>query len=130
MTSVLASCIVVMVGVGCGGAESPSAVPAQVEHEWVCSEGYEEPSGEPSAEARDKLGGTLATHIQVADPCERITVVVTYQGDRERLVAAGLSTGYDRDGVVSGHIEVRRVLALATLPEVARIEMEPRVEPD
>jgi len=118
-----------VVGVGCG-PQPPTADPPP-RPAPVCSEGFQEPTTEPSAETRNKLDGSLVTRLQTpSHPCERVVVVVTYSGQREALVAAGLQPGFDRDGVVSGIIEKRRVLGLAALPQVIRIAMEPEVHPN
>ena len=119
----------IALGVGCGGRETPT--PPAPPPAPVCSEGYQEPATQPSTEVREKLDGNLVTRLQLrSHPCELVVVVVTYQGDREALVAAGLQTGFDQGGVVSGRIEKRRVLELATLPQVIRVVMEPEVHPN
>jgi hypothetical protein len=128
MTRRLVRCAAIVLGVGCGGQETRPTQPAPVP---VCSEGYQPPTSPPPAEARDKLDGDLATRLELrSHPCERIVVVVTYSGDREALVAAGLDTGFDQNGVISGIIEKRRVLTLAALPQVIRIVMQPEVHPN
>ncbi len=130
MTRRLGLWTALVLGVGCGGSQTQAhpAVPAPV---WVCSEGYEKPTSAPTPEVLHKLEGLLAVRVQQPrDACERIVVSVTYRGERAALVSAGLQTGFDQDGVVSGIIEVRRVLTLAALPEVLRIEMQPEVHLD
>ncbi len=65
-----------------------------------------------------------------ADPDRRLAVEVEYTGDDlQPLREAGLETGFDRDGVVSGIIPLRAIEALARLPAVVRIRAEPPSEP-
>lgn len=60
----------------------------------------------------------------------RISVDVEHTGDLEALRGAGLDTGLDRDGTVSGIVALRDVEALARLDAVVRIVAEPIAEPD
>lgn len=60
---------------------------------------------------------------------DRVTVVVTYEGDIADLRAAGLDTGYDDNGVVTGQIDFADLERLAAVPAVVWIEMEPPVRP-
>ena len=60
---------------------------------------------------------------------ERVAVIVTHEGDLGPLRAAGLDTGFDQDGVVSGQIAFAELERLAEVPEVVRIDMEPPVRP-
>ncbi len=53
-----------------------------------------------------------------------VAVIVTYDGDIAALQRARLRTGFDRGGVVSGHIKLRDIEGLADLPEVIAIELE------
>ncbi len=60
---------------------------------------------------------------------QRIAVVVTYTGEIAELQAVGLETGFDKGGVVSGHIDLRDVERLDSVPGVILVEMEPPVRP-
>ncbi len=60
---------------------------------------------------------------------QRIAVVVAYTGDIADLRAAGLDTGFDQGGVVSGHIDMRDVERLEEVSGVVLVEMEPPVLP-
>ena len=60
---------------------------------------------------------------------ERVAVIVAHEGDLGPLRAAGLDTGFDQDGVVSGQIAFAELERLAQVPEVVRIDMEPPVRP-
>jgi subtilisin family serine protease len=63
------------------------------------------------------------------DPAEiesqSMVVIVTYTGGVEALRAAGLQTGFDRGGVVSGLIALRDVERLDELNNVVSIALEP-----
>jgi hypothetical protein len=56
-------------------------------------------------------------------------VIVTYSGQLAPLEQAGLRSGLDRDGVVSGRIALRDLPRLAALPSVVYIEIEPEYQP-
>ncbi len=77
--------------------------------------------GEPEVASRSPEWQAIAD--------QRITVVVTYTGDIADLQAAGLDTGFDQGGVVSGHIDMRDVERLEEVPGVVLVEMEPPVRP-
>ncbi len=59
----------------------------------------------------------------------RVSVTVTYEGDLDALAEAGLATGYDEDGNVSGVIALGDVERLAAVPGVRLITLEPSVKP-
>jgi hypothetical protein len=106
-----------------------------------------------AAEARgtpsEKLDGSLANAIQkwrmdvcyarggkypsldpAATEARRATVIVSYTGEVEALRAAGLETGFDSNGTISGIIALRDVERLAAVPTVVRIVIEPEVHPN
>jgi hypothetical protein len=56
------------------------------------------------------------------------SVIVTYKDSIAPLRDAGLETGFDSGGVVSGLIEFRNIEKLAALPDVVRIVQEPKVK--
>ena len=58
----------------------------------------------------------------------QVTVIVTYQGEVAPLRDAGLRTGFDSGGKIFGLIALRNVDALAAVPGVVSIVMEPRVK--
>jgi len=58
-----------------------------------------------------------------------VSVDVEYTGDLGALRAAGLETGLDRDGTVSGMIAMRDLEALARVPGVVTIRGEGHPEP-
>lgn len=61
----------------------------------------------------------------------RVTVSIEYEGDVVgSLRAAGLQTGYDSGGSVSGHIGLRDLEQLAGVPGIARLTMQPEVHTD
>lgn len=55
----------------------------------------------------------------------RLTVSVVYKGDVAELQKAGLSTGYDANGEVSGQIAFKDLERLAEVPGVERVTMQP-----
>jgi len=61
----------------------------------------------------------------------RVTVLVTVTPafERSSLMAAGLSPGFNADGVISGIIALRDVERLAALPEVISIALVPKMYP-
>lgn len=59
----------------------------------------------------------------------QVTVTVAYTGDVAELQAAGLRTGYNADGKVSGQIEFRNLEQLVAVPGVMRVTMQPNVRP-
>jgi subtilisin family serine protease len=59
----------------------------------------------------------------------RVTVIVTYEGELAALQAAGLDTGYDQGGRVSGQIALADVERLAAVPSIIEIALEPTVRP-
>lgn len=62
---------------------------------------------------------------------ERVTVSVDYEGDVVgALRAAGLQTGYDSGGEISGQIGLRDVEHLAAVPGIVRVTMQPEVHPN
>jgi hypothetical protein len=82
----------------------------------------------------DKLAPSLSHALEVwrtrsegssglAD--SRIAVSVAYTGDVEALRRAGLSTGHDVHGEVSGQIAFRDIERLAAVPGVVRVIMQP-----
>src|SRR5262249_11127720 len=60
---------------------------------------------------------------------ERVTVVVRFSGDIEALRQAGLQTGYDRGGVVSGSIALADLEQLDAVPGVESVALVPQVKP-
>lgn len=85
-----------------------------------------------------KLSPNLAAylhHVQKADnrtsfgADEVISVDVTYDGDLAPLQAAGMDTGFDRNGVVSGLIRRSRIAELEALPIVIAIRNEREARP-
>ena len=75
--------------------------------------------------ARGREGSPLASRSS-----DRVSVDVEYTGDLDSLRAAGLETGLDRDGTVSGMIAMRDLEALARVPGVVTIRGEGHPEPD
>jgi hypothetical protein len=62
---------------------------------------------------------------------ERVTVSIDYGGDVVgALRAAGLQTGYDAGGQLSGQIGLRELEQLAGVPGIVRMTMQPEVHPD
>ena len=59
----------------------------------------------------------------------RITVIVTYTGAVAELERAGLATGRDEGGEVSGQIAFEDLERLAALPGVEHVEMQPDARP-
>ena len=59
----------------------------------------------------------------------QITVSVEYTGDVIELQRAGLSTGYDTNGEVTGQIAFRDLERLAAVSGVARVTMQPSAQP-
>ncbi|MBG0792352.1 hypothetical protein IYY11_02640 [Methylocystis sp. H62] len=55
----------------------------------------------------------------------RVTVLVTFEGDLAALQAAGLATGYNSGGVVSGSIAFANLERLEKAPGVISIAKEP-----
>jgi subtilisin family serine protease len=63
--------------------------------------------------------------LNEADVADReVSVNVTHTGDVAAMRDAGLETGYDADGVVSGIIKLGDVERLAAVPTVVEIQME------
>ena len=60
---------------------------------------------------------------------ETLVVYVTYEGDLQPLVAAGLAPSFNQQGMVSGRIAFRDLERLAAVPSVVYIEKEPGVRP-
>jgi subtilisin family serine protease len=58
----------------------------------------------------------------------RIPVSVTYTGDLAALQAAGLTSGHDEHGEVSGQIAFKDVEQLALVPGVVLVEMQPNAK--
>jgi|RhiMethySRZTD1v2_1073278.scaffolds.fasta_scaffold00349_14 subtilisin family serine protease len=58
---------------------------------------------------------------------EQLVVMVTYEGDVQRLAEAGLAPGFKRRGRVTGRIAYRDLERLAAVPSVVSIEKEPKV---
>ena len=58
---------------------------------------------------------------------EQLVVIVTYEGDVQRLAEAGLAPGFKRRGRVTGRIAYRDLERLAAVPSVVSIEKEPKV---
>ena len=69
------------------------------------------------------------TPEQKAIADRRIAVMVTYEGDVAALQSAGLDTGFDQDGIVSGQIAFRDLEHLGAVPGVILIQMEPPLRP-
>ena len=59
-----------------------------------------------------------------------VTVSVTYTGDLAELQRAGLSTGYDAGGEVTGQIAFQDLEQLAAVPGVVHVEMQPISRPE
>ena len=57
------------------------------------------------------------------------TVSVEYTGDVAELRSAGLSTGYNSDGEVTGQIEFRNLERLVAVPGVVRVTIQPHSRP-
>ena len=53
----------------------------------------------------------------------RVPVLVTYRGDPDELRAAGLDTGFDQGGFVSGQIDLVDIERLESVPGVVAIEL-------
>jgi subtilisin family serine protease len=60
---------------------------------------------------------------------QRVTVIVRYSGDIEALRQAGLQTGYDSGGKVSGSIALADLEQLDAVPGVESVALVPRVKP-
>ena len=73
-----------------------------------------------------RSGGHAELKADVVE-ARRAAVVVTHTGDLAPLRAAGLDTGFDQGGVVSGYALLRDVERLAAVPSVVRIAMQPAV---
>lgn len=58
----------------------------------------------------------------------RVSVVVRFSGDPERLRAAGMSTGFSGDGRVSGIIAWSELETLAAVEGVQEIDLEPAMQ--
>jgi len=59
----------------------------------------------------------------------QVTVRVEYTGELAELQRAGLSTGYDENGEVTGQIAFRDLERLAAVPGVVRVAMQPNARP-
>lgn len=57
----------------------------------------------------------------------RVAITVTYTGELDALRAAGMQTGIEEPGTVSGYILLRDVERLEAVPGVSAIEMPPNV---
>ena len=83
---------------------------------------------------RARLMGARCNHQQreIAQlEAERVTVSIDYEGDVVgALRAAGLQTGYDSEGHVSGHIGIRDIEQLAGVPGIVRMTMQPEIHTD
>jgi subtilisin family serine protease len=75
-------------------------------------------------ESEDAQSGEHPELNAEAVAIREVPVIVTYEGDIAELQRAGLKTGFDRGGVVSGHIRIRDIEGLADVPEVVFIELE------
>jgi subtilisin family serine protease len=60
---------------------------------------------------------------------EQLIVIVTYEGDMQQLAQAGLASGFDSGGTVTGRIAFRDLERLAAVPSVVYIEKEPDFRP-
>jgi subtilisin family serine protease len=82
---------------------------------------------------RTELGRTAESARQLgAEPDaagRRVSVLVRYSGDLEALRGAGLDTGSDVDGLVTGIIALADVERLAELSEVESVALVPRMKP-
>jgi subtilisin family serine protease len=68
-----------------------------------------------------------STESEIA--ARQVTVLVRYSGDVEALRQAGLQTGYDSGGVVSGIIALADLEQLDGVPGVESIALEPPAKP-
>ena len=106
----------------CAGTDRRVAEDAVVSAQPECSP-VEGPHGSARC-ARGREGSPLASRS-----FDRVSVDVEYTGDLGALRAAGLETGLDRDGTVSGMIAMRDLEALARVPGVVAIRGEGHPEP-
>ena len=106
----------------CAGTDRRVAEDAVVSAQPECSP-VEGPHGSARC-ARGREGSPLASRS-----FDRVSVDVEYTGDLGALRAAGLETGLDRDGTVSGMIAMRDLEALARVPGVVTIRGEGHPEP-
>jgi hypothetical protein len=60
---------------------------------------------------------------------QSISVVVEHRGSIEPLRAAGMSTGHDANGRVSGAIAIRDLPKLVAIDDVTAVVFVPPVEP-
>jgi subtilisin family serine protease len=73
--------------------------------------------------------GTHARLGEAEVASQRVTVLVRYSGDIEALRQAGLDTGFDSGGVVSGIIALSDLEQLDAVPGVESVALVPRVRP-
>lgn len=68
-----------------------------------------------------RMGSAVSPEVQD----RKATVSVEYTGDVAELQSAGLNTGYNSEGEVSGQIEFRNLARLVAVPSVVRVTMQP-----
>ena len=143
------SLLLVALSAACGGAKRPHSEAPPNQALMDCMAARRAAVDSPPPEVLAKLDPWLQTRLkawrsevdyahcanQRANERSQIearlvAVAVKHQGGLSTLAEAGLSTGFDQDGTVSGVIELRRVLTFAALHEVIFVSAEPDVHPN
>ena len=78
---------------------------------------------------RARTGSIASTPPEATAAADEIAVLVSYEGDVQPLRDAGLETGFNPGGIVSGRIAFWNLERLAAVPSVVLIEMQPDVRP-